>query len=760
MPTITLPDGSQKHFEHPVSAADVAKSIGAGLAKAALGCKVDGELRDLSTLLDKDCRLSIVTPTTRDKKQDPDALFLIRHSAAHVMAEAIQRIIPGAQLVYGPPLEDKFYYDIKFPDNRPLKDGDFPAIEAEMAKIVAEDRPFTRYEVAADQGLGRLLEEKNKYKVDNAVRALEAQAVGCAAAMTGVVNAPVSHGTNRVEERSFRYLSDSTLSFYATGTPGQNWEDLCRGPHVPSTGRIGAFKILSLASSYWHGDEKSDRLTRVYGTAFASKADLDTWLTQREEAAKRDHRVIGKALRLFHIDEDVGQGLILWTPAGSVLRQELMRFIGDELNKQGYHQVFTPHIGKLDLYKTSGHFPYYKDAQYPPIPERDALDLAMGVEGTQAAALAAGLPAGGCSCAELMHRLDGVSARLAAQVNERTQAQTIGPDRVQPDEQLLDGYLLKPMNCPHHIKIFASAPHSYRDLPVRLAEFGTVYRWEQSGELNGMTRVRGFTQDDAHLFCTEDQVPEELLGCLSLVKTVLTTLNMTDYRVRVGLRDPDSNKYTGNPENWDRAEQACRLAAKSLGVPFTEEPGEAAFYGPKIDFVVRDVIGREWQLGTVQVDYNLPIRFDLTYTGPDNQPHRPVMIHRAPFGSFERFCGVLIEHFAGSFPTWLSPEQVRVLPISEKSDGYAKEVLGALKVAGCRATCDFGNDRIQGKIKVAADLKIPYLLIVGPRDAEQRSVSVRARGQEKDLGSMPLDRFVEAIKSEIETRRADLGVKP
>jgi threonyl-tRNA synthetase len=429
--------------------------------------------------------------------------------------------------------------------------------------------------------------------------------------------------------------------------------------------------------------------------------------------------------------------LILWTPAGAVLRQELMKFIGGELDKQGYHQVFTPHIGKLELYKTSGHFPYYKESQYPAIPEPESLGKAL---------------AEGCSCAELSNRLEGVSSRLAGEINRRTGQETVGADRVMADEKLLDGYLLKPMNCPHHIKIFASAPHSYRDMPVRLAEFGTVYRWEQSGELNGMTRVRGFTQDDAHLFCTEEQVPAELIGCLSLVKTVLSTLKMNDYRVRVGLRDPDSNKYTGDPRNWDRAEAACREAAKSLGVPFAEEPGEAAFYGPKIDFVIKDVIGREWQLGTVQVDYNLPIRFDLSYTGADNQPHRPVMIHRAPFGSFERFCGVLIEHFAGSFPTWLAPEQVRVLPISEKSDGYAKKVLAALKGVGCRATVDLGNDRVQGKIKVGAEMKVPYLLVVGPKDEEAGKVSVRARGIQKDLGAMDLGEFVAGIKAEIESR--------
>ncbi|MCE2653609.1 MAG: threonine--tRNA ligase [Planctomycetaceae bacterium] len=714
MPTITLPDGKQLPFDGPVSGRAVAEKIGARLAKDALGVKVNDQLSDLNTVIDHDAKLSIVTYKSRDGAVSADALYLLRHSAAHIMAEAIQRIVPAAQLVYGPPLEDKFYYDIRFPDNRPLRDSDFPAIEAECAKIIAEDRPFTRYQQDRAACMERLNREGNKYKVDNAQRALDAD-------------------------------PNAALTFYATGTPGQNFEDLCRGPHVPSTGRVGVIKVLSLASSFWHGDENSDRLTRVYGVAFASQAELDSYLKQREEAAARDHRVIGAKLRLFHIDETVGQGLILWTPAGSVVRKELQTFIAAELKKQGYTEVFTPHIGRLELYKTSGHFPYYKESQFAPIIEREALEQ---------------LSASGCSCAEMFNRVEAVSAKLAEGINARTGKQTIEPSRIKPDDQLIPGFMLKPMNCPHHAKIFDSAPHSYRDMPVRLAEFGTVYRWEQSGELNGMTRVRGFTQDDAHLFCTEDQVPAEIQGCLSLVKVIFATLGMKDYRVRVGLRNPDSNKYTGTAESWDKAEQACRDAARSLGVPFSEEPGEAAFYGPKIDFVVKDVIGREWQLGTVQVDYNMAVRFDLTYVGPDNKPHRPVVIHRAPFGSMERFCGVLIEHFAGAFPTWLSPEQVRVLPISEKTNDYAEKVRSALAAAGVRVTCDTGNDRIQGKIKAATDFKIPYLLIVGPRDAEQNNVSVRIRGTEKDAGAMPLDAFVSRIAQEIADRRAELTVKP
>ncbi len=678
MPRITLPDGSVREYEGAVTAREVAESIAQGLARAAVGARIDGELADLSTTIENDASLSLITEPRKGQEADADALYLLRHSCAHVMAEAIQRVVPGAQLVYGPPLETGFYYDIAFPEDRPLKEGDFEAIEKEMIAIVKENRPFTRYELEYGEGIKKLESEGSKYKVDNAHRAHEAGSL--------------------------------ELSWYATGEPGKHWEDLCRGPHVPSTGRIGAFKVMSLASSYWHGDENSDRLTRVYGTAFFSKKDLEEHLHRLEEARKRDHRTLGKQLQLFHIDDTVGSGLILWTPRGSVVRKELQDWIGGELRKRGYTDVFCPHIGKLDLYKTSGHFPYYADSQFTPVMDREFIHRVADE---------------GCSCSELSNLV------------------TMGQ---------VEGYLLKPMNCPHHIKIYDSQPRSYRDLPVRLSEFGTVYRWEQSGELSGMTRVRCFTVDDAHLFCREDQIKDEVQGCLDLVKLAFTTLGLSDFRVRVGLRDPDSAKYVGDPAVWDKAEAACREAAAALGANVSEEPGEAAFYGPKIDFIVKDVIGREWQLGTVQVDYNLPERFDLWYTGADNEKHRPVMIHRAPFGSMERFIAVLIEHFAGAFPTWLAPEQVRVLPISEKSAAYADDVLGRLVEAGVRATLDDGNERVQAKIRHGAEWKIPYLLVVGPRDAEGGTVSVRAFGIEKDLGAMPLHEFVEGIREEIGTK--------
>ena len=678
MVRISLPDGSEREYDGPVTAGEVAADIGPGLAKAALGAIVEDQLVDLSTRIENDAKLAIVTAKDRDGNVDENALQLIRHSCAHVMAEAIQELHPEAQLVYGPPVENGYYYDIRFPDGQVLSSEQFEQVEKIMERIIKEDRPFCRYEMSVGEGMQKLQDEGSKYKIDNAQRAADA--------------------------------GSESLSWYATGEPGSAWEDLCRGPHVPSTGRIGAFKMMSIASSYWHGDENSDSLTRVYGTAFADKKQLKSHLEQIEEAQRRDHRILGKQLNLFHFDESVGQGLALWTPAGAVIRQELQDFISEQLKKQGYTQVFTPHIGKLDLYRTSGHYPYYQESQYPPLIQPDQLHS---------------LAEEGCSCGQLSNMLK---------------------------EGEIDGYLLKPMNCPHHIKIYDSQPHSYRDLPVRLAEFGTVYRWEQSGEIGGLTRVRGFTQDDAHLFCREDQIAEELLGCLELVKIIFNTLGMTEYRVRVGLRDKDSSKYVGDPDGWEKAEQACRQAAATLGVPFTEEPGEASFYGPKIDFVVKDVIGRSWQLGTVQVDYNLPERFDLSYVGQDNKKHRPVMIHRAPFGSMERFVGVLIEHFAGAFPAWLAPEQVRVLPISDKTNEYAEQVLEGLRQRGVRATMDTSAERVQAKIRSAAQMKIPYQVVVGPRDQENRHVSVRAFGVQENLGQMPLEDFILGIDQEIRTR--------
>ena len=606
-------------------------------------------------------------------------LETLRHSCAHVLAEGILRIWPEAQFAAGPPVEQGFYYDIDLPHR--ISPEDFEKIEAEMAKIIAANQPFERSVVTRSE-------------------AIELGKAGKLAAL-GERGVPSRYKLDILEN----IPEGEEISLYRNGA----FTDLCAGPHVASTGKIGAFALTAVASAYYKGDENNPQLQRIYGIAFSTPEELAKWREMMEEARKRDHRKLGKELQLFHVDETVGSGLILWTPKGAIVRQELQNFISEELRRQGYEQVFTPHIGRLELFRTSGHYPYYADSQYPPLVERETLHR---------------LAEEGCSCADLAARLEKGEA---------------------------EGYLLKPMNCPMHIKIFASQPRSYRDLPVRLAEFGTVYRWEQSGELNGMTRVRGFTQDDAHLFVTEDQMGAEIQGCLDLVKKVFGAFDMQDYRVRLGLREPGSDKYVGKAEDWDRAEEACRQAAKTLGVLYTEEPGEAAFYGPKIDFVVRDVIGREWQLGTVQVDFQLPVRFDLHYTGADNKPHRPVMIHRAPFGSMERFVGVLIEHFAGAFPVWLAPEQARVLPISEKVAGYAGEVAAALRAAGVRATVDSSQDKLGAKIRLAQVEKVPYMLVVGGKEAESRQVSVRSR-KAGDEGVQPLETFVERIKTEISER--------
>ncbi|MDR2513029.1 MAG: threonine--tRNA ligase [Puniceicoccales bacterium] len=624
----------------------------------------------------------------------------IRHSASHILATAVLRLFPQTKLDIGPPTETGFYYD--FDSEHKFTLADLELIEAEMKKIVKENQKFERTECSREEA-ARLIAEIGQ----------EAYKLG----------------------RLGDIPAGEAISFYRNG----EFLDLCAGTHVRYSSQVKAFKLLSIAGSYHRGDEKNKQLQRIYGTAFASKDELETYLHNLEEAKKRDHRKLGRDLRLFHIDEDVGQGLILWLPNGAIIRQELQDFIAGELRKQGYQQVVTPHIGKLALYKTSGHFPYYKESQFTPIADPEQL-ARIAVEG--------------CTCCDLTSRLEAVSAKFRENLNARTGTTTIVQERVLPDESLLDGFLLKPMNCPHHIKIYASAPHSYRDLPVRLAEFGTVYRWEQSGELNGMTRVRGFTQDDAHIFCTEDQVADEIRGCLSLVRIVLTTLGITDYRVRVGLRDPDSKKYTGNQQNWDKAEAACCDAARSLGVAFSEEPGEAAFYGPKIDFVVKDVIGREWQLGTVQVDYNLPERFDLSYVGTDNKAHHPVMIHRAPFGSLERFCGVLIEHFAGDFPTWLAPEQVRILPLNDTLNAHAEELAATFRTHKVRVSVDTHSDKLGAKIRRAELDKVPHILVIGAKEKEAGAVAIRSRANKAIDGTQaPVAAFLETLLTEIRERR-------
>ncbi|MFQ5428984.1 MAG: threonine--tRNA ligase [Phycisphaerae bacterium] len=701
---VTLPDGSVQDLPDGASAMDVAARIGPRLAKAALAARVDygdGEVvLDLAAPLSGDCRLSILT------SRDPDTLPILRHSTAHVMAEAICSLWPETKLVYGPPVDGGFYYDIDL--DRKLTPEDFPKIEAEMARIVEERRPFTRYEMSREEGLAKVRSEGNPYKVENAERA-----------------------------------KGDRLSFYVTGPqPGDYWEDLCMGTHIPSTDRIGAFKVMTVSGAFLHGDASKKQLQRVYGTAFHSKKDLNAHLKRLEQAKRRDHRKIGQELGLFALDPMVGAGLVLWKPRGATVRKLLEEYLRDELIRHGYEPVYSPHVGRLELYRTSGHFPYYAEGNYPPMFERPAAGLVK--------AAAEVLSDGDCSEAQRAARLKELLAPLGDLAGVEVKPDCCTPEKLKRLEAWLaneDGYLLKPMNCPHHIRIYASEPRSYRDLPVRMAEFGTVYRYEQSGEVSGLTRVRGFTQDDAHLFCTPDQLQAELAGCLHLTRFVLDSLGLSDYRVRVGLHDPDDPKYIDRPEAWAQAERAIREAASAGGLNVSEEIGEAAFYGPKIDFVVKDCIGREWQLGTVQVDYNLPERFGLEYTGADNRTHQPVMIHRAPFGSMERFMAILIEHFEGAFPVWLSPVQVLVATISEKSVSYARELVETLKSVGLRVELDDSAERIGPKKHRARKLKIPYIAVVGEQEASTRTVNVNHRdgGRSDD---MSLDVFVAKLLGE------------
>ncbi len=643
---VKLPDGNLKQYDHPVSPRNVAEDIGPGLAKAAIAAEVDGQVVGLDHPLpaEGEVGLSILT------KKDPQALAVIRHSCAHIMARAVMRLHEGVQLAFGPTIDGGFYYD--FDLEKPLSEDDFPAIEAEMKKIIKLDEPFERIEEPRDRALQICRDLDQLLKVEH------------------------------IEEG----LADhETVSFYRQG----EFLDLCRGPHVPSPKPIGAFKLLSVAGAYWKGDQSRKQLQRLYGTAFFNKQDLQEHIDRIAEAKKRDHRVLGKQLDLFSISPLVGSGLVLWHPKGARIRSMLESFVKDELEQRGYEPVYTPNIGRVELYETSGHFPYYSDSQFAPI---------------------------------------------VMEQEER--------------------YLLKPMNCPHHTMIYKARPRSYRELPLRLAEFGTVYRYEQSGELSGMTRVRGFTQDDAHIFCTEAQVADEFRGCISMTQFVLDCLGLENYRVRLGFRDPKSDKYVGADASWRQAEQSLTEVCDSLRMEYEIEPGEAAFYGPKADFVVTDCLGREWQLGTVQLDYNLPSqdRFALEYIGADNTAHQPVMIHRAPLGSMERFIGVLIEHFAGSFPLWLAPEQVRVLTVSEKSQEYGQQVERQVREAHLRVSADFRAEKLGAKIRDAQIERIPYMLVVGEKDAEAGTVSVRDGFENENLGALKIGEAIERLQAEVQAR--------
>jgi len=640
---VKLPDGSVLEYSRRVCPKDVAADIGPRLASATLAAVVDGQTVGADSLLPQEGEVSLRLLT----KRDAESLDIMRHSCAHVMARAVMRLFEGVELAFGPTVENGFYYD--FHIERPISEDDFPKIEAEMARIIKEDEAFERLELAHDEAIDLCESLGQKLKVEHLREGLGEQ---------------------------------ETVSFYRQG----EFIDLCRGPHVPSAGAIGAVKLLSVAGAYWKGDAANQQLQRLYGTAWFDKKDLDEYLTKLEEAKRRDHRVLGKQLDLFLIDPEVGSGLVLWLPKGATVRRELEGFIYEQLLRRGYQPVYTPAIGHVHLYEISGHYPYYAHSQFPPI------EMADG-----------------------------------------------------------ERFLLRPMNCPHHIRIYQSKPRSYRDLPLRLAELGLVHRFEQSGELTGMTRVRGFTQDDAHIFCTEEQVADEFMGCLDMTQFVLKTLGLEKYRVRLGFRDPASDKYVGRAEDWDRAEAALEGVCRSLNLPNLKiERGEAAFYGPKADFVASDCIGREWQLGTVQLDYNLPSpqRFNLEYIGADNRPHQPVMIHRAPFGSLERFVGMLIEHFAGAFPLWLAPEQARVLVVSQKFEEYGRWVEQTFRDAELRVTGDYRAEKVGAKIRDAQLELVPYMLVVGQREAETQTVSLRDR-REGDLGAMSLGETIEKMQAEI-----------
>ena len=601
-----------------------------------------------------------------EERYEESRLYKIRHSSAHVMAEAMLERFPEAKIAIGPPIEDGFYYDFDLPSA--INEDDIKWVEKRMKKLLSGRHDFTMREVTAAEA--REIFNEQPYKLE---------------LIDDLVNGRVDDNGQPLADPA------ANLTIYTQ----HHFTDLCRGPHVESTAEINPKAVsISLrppAGAYWRGDEKRQQLVRIYGTAWETPEDLRDYRMRQEEAIKRDHRVLGEKLDLFIIDSMVGKGLPLWLPDGATLRDTLERWLREIQIERGYLPVVTPHLGNIELYKTSGHYPYYADSQYTPI------------------------------------NVDG------------------------------DEFLLRPMNCPHHCRIYSSQPRSYRDLPLRYAEFGTVYRYEQSGELRGLTRVRGFTVDDAHLFVRPDQLLDEFMAVVNLIQHVFGSLGMNDFRARIGSRDPYGDKYVGDGQLWADATDAIIAACEELGLDYHIEPGEAAFYGPKLDFIVRDVLKREWQLGTVQVDYNLPQRFDLEYVDSDNERKRPVMIHRAPFGSLERFIGILIEHFAGAFPPWLAPTQAVVIPIRESHNSYAAEVVNVLKSRGMRVKADLQDRNMRSKIKQHRRMNIPWLLIVGDRDIENRTVSVRLRSDE-DLGAMPLEAFAEAALGKIESYAQDIGI--
>ena len=643
MITITLPDGSKKEYESGVTALQVAEDISPRLAKEVLAATVNDKVVDLTRPIETDASLKL------HKWEDDEAKHAFWHTSAHLMAEALQELYPGIKFGIGPAIENGFYYDVDPGEGVQIKESDLPAIEEKMKELVSRKETLVRRNISKKDALDYWNKKGDQYKVE-----------------------------------LISDLEDGTITTYTQG----GFTDLCRGPHLPDTSNIKAIKLLTVAGAYWRGDIHRPQLTRIYGITFPKKKMLDEYLALLEQAKDRDHRKIGKDLELFAFSQNVGAGLPLWLPRGTQLRLQLEEFLRKIQKQYGYEQVITPHIGNINLYKTSGHYAKYKDDAFRPIET--------------------------------------------------------------PQEGEL--FMLKPMNCPHHCEIYKTKPRSYRDLPVRLAEFGTVYRYEQSGELHGLTRVRGFTQDDAHLFCRPDQIKDEFIKVMDIIFIIFKALDFNQFEAQISLRDPNNReKYIGSDENWDKAEQAIIEACAETGLKTHIEYGEAAFYGPKLDFMVKDALGRRWQLGTIQVDYNLPERFELEYTGEDNQKHRPVMIHRAPFGSMERFVAVLIEHTGGKFPLWLAPDQVAILPISERFNDYAFKVLRELGLRDIRAFVDDRAEKIGRKIRDNELKRIPYLLIVGEKEAEEGTVSVRIQGQ-GDQGSEKIGIFADRVLKEVDAQ--------
>jgi len=646
MLNITFPDHSVRQFEEGITGMEIAMSISEGLARNVLAAKVNGEVWDASRPIFNDSTLQLLT------WNDTEGKATVWHSSAHLMAEAIEQIYPGVKFGIGPDIENGFYYDIDFLDYK-ITEENLKKIEDRMLALAREKQVYKRREVTKSEALDYFTKKGDPYKIE-------------------LISA----------------LNDGEITFYESGT----FTDLCRGPHIPDTGFIKAIKLLNIAGAYWRGDEKRQMLTRIYGITFPKQKELDEYLVFLEEAKKRDHRILGRDLELFTFSQKVGAGLPLWLPRGAELRERLEQFLKKVQRKAGYVQVITPHIGNVELYRTSGHLAKYGKDSFQPIN--------TPIEGEQ--------------------------------------------------------FFLKPMNCPHHCEIYKSKPRSYKDLPLRIAEFGTVYRYEQSGELHGLTRVRGFTQDDAHIFCTPEQVKDEFKGVIDIVMLIFKALDFKDFTTQISLRDPiNKEKYIGSDENWEKAQQAIIEVAKESGLEYVIVEGEAAFYGPKMDFMVRDAIGRKWQLGTIQVDYNLPDRFEMEYTGSDNEKHRPIMIHRAPFGSMERFVAVLLEHCAGNFPLWLTPDQAIILPISDKFLDYAKNVIHLLRNSEIRALVDERSEKAGRKIRDAEIRKIPYMLVVGEKEEASGSVSVRKHGQ-GDIGTFSIDEFISLVKNEVEEALKDI----